>query len=65
MNCRIILPAAVENEDDEDSHLSGVYFELGDDNDGDADDTIPSPNAQIRQSIGVNTHLSGLFSPTP
>ena len=55
----------VENEDDEDSHLSSVHFELGDDNDADDDDAIRSPHAPIRQSIGVNTHLSGLFSPTP
>ena len=47
----------VENEDDEeDSHLGGLYFEFGDEDDGDADATITSPNAQIRQSIGFNTH---------
>ena len=33
-----------------------------DDND---DDAIRSPPAQIRQSIGVHTHLGGIFSPTP
>ena len=55
----------VENEDDKDGHLGSVHFELGDDNDGDDDDAITSPNAPNRQSIGVNTQLSGVFSPTP
>ena len=43
----------VKNEDDEDSHLGSVHFELGvgDDNDADDDDAITSPNAPNRQSI--------------
>ncbi len=61
--------ATIEN-DDEDSHLGGVNFDLGDDDDADDDDdndndAILSPPAQIRQSIGVHTHLAGIFSPTP
>ena len=54
---------AVENDDDEDSHLGGVNVDLGDDDDG--NDAIRSPPARIRQSIGVCTHLGGVFSPTP
>ena len=54
---------AVEN-DDEDSHQGSVTFDMGDDDDD--DDTILSPPARnIRESIGVNTHMSGLFSPPP
>ena len=53
---------AVEN-DDEDSHQGSVTFDMGDDDNDDV--AILSPPAQNRQSIGVNTHLGGLFSPPP
>ena len=53
---------AVEN-DDEDSHQGSVTFDMGDDDND--DDAILSPPAQNRQSIGVNTHLGGIFSPIP
>ena len=60
---------AIENDDDEDSHLGGVNFDLGDDGDADDDDddndAVLSPPARIRQSIGVHTYLGGIFSPTP
>ncbi len=50
-----------ENEDDkEDNHLTGLYFKFGDEDDGDANATITSPNAQSRQSIGSNMHLAGV-----